>query len=151
MLAVFFLFPQSEQVYVSVSVFKVQSGVTLLLQSLCRECQHCSGALLIRLASPPDPECTQAMLGPCWVWGFFLLQHSRPARSQGQLCIWQNTNVFFQGYTIALLPVKGWKRWLCWWWVTCEAMGHMWGHGPRGSPSMCGCQSAWGKSEHPHN
>lgn len=72
MLAVFFLFPQSEQVYVSVSVFKVQSGVTLLLQSLCRECQHCSGALVIRLASPPDPECTQAMLGLCWVWGFFL-------------------------------------------------------------------------------
>lgn len=43
MLAVFFLSPRSEQVYVSVSIFKVHSGVTLLLQSLCRGCRRCSG------------------------------------------------------------------------------------------------------------
>lgn len=30
MLAVFFLLPQSEQVYVSVSIFEVHSGVTAL-------------------------------------------------------------------------------------------------------------------------
>lgn len=37
-------------------------------------------------------------------------------------CVFGKTLIFFSGYTIALLPVKGWRRWLCWWWVTCEAM-----------------------------
>lgn len=109
MLAVFFLFPQCEQVYVSVSVLRVHSG-PLLLQSLCRGCQRCSGGLVSSLGSAPDPECTQAMLR--WHW-------KKDGGTAGQpdpkdSCVFGKTlpNVF-PGYTIAVLPVKGWRRWLC--------------------------------------
>lgn len=86
--------------------------VTLLLQALCRGCQRCSrgwwaGWALLQIQSAPKL---------CWGsagTGDFPFCSAAGQPDPEDNCVFGKHLEVFLGYTIALLPVKGWRTWLC--------------------------------------
>lgn len=111
MLAVFFLLPQSEQVYVSVSIFEVHSAVTALavpVQQMPELLWWIGEQAGLSSACRMHPSCVEVLLALGVIPFYSTAGQPDPEES----CIFGKTltRYFFSGYTIALLPVKGWRR-----------------------------------------